>query len=80
MPSLTIKSVPTPLYERLKRAARESRRSLNGEILIRLEETLAPRPVKPGSFLRRLDALQGEMRLPRLTDATLLKAKREGRP
>ncbi len=43
MPSMTLKNIPEPLYERLKQTAALHRRSLNSEILYCLEESLAPR-------------------------------------
>jgi hypothetical protein len=80
MPSITIKSIPAPLYESLKRSASLHRRSLNSEALTCLEMALMPHPVDPEEFLRDLDALHASRRIPRLTDAVLRRARREGRP
>jgi hypothetical protein len=80
MPSLTLKSISEPLYERLKRSAQLHRRSLNSEALTRLESVLMPREMDPEEFLSGLDALHAGARIPRVTDALLRRARREGRP
>lgn len=41
MASLTLKGVPDELLARLKREAAEHRRSLNGEVLHRLEQSVS---------------------------------------
>lgn len=43
MASLTIKGVPDDLLARLKREAADHRRSLNGEVLHRIEQSLESR-------------------------------------
>lgn len=48
MASLTIKGVPAELLAQLKREAAEHRRSLNGEVLHRLEHSVAD-PVASGA-------------------------------
>ena len=37
--TITLKNIPEPLYERLKEAAAQNRRSLNGEVIARLDES-----------------------------------------
>lgn len=45
MPSLTLRNIPEPIYEKLKTLAGQNRRSLNSEALTLLEESVgAPRP------------------------------------
>ena len=80
MANLTIKGIPDSLLERLKQSATEHRRSLNSEVLVRLERSLRSTPVDPKAFLARLKALQRRMPLPPLTDELLEQAQREGRP
>jgi antitoxin FitA len=80
MPSLTIKSVPVELLEQLKASAAAHRRSLNSEVLVRLERSVGRIPVDPDAFLARVDALQRRVSLPPLTDALLEQARTEGRP
>lgn len=80
MPALTIKSMPDPLYRRLKQRAAAHRRSLNSEILVCLEQAVAAEPANPRTALARADALRQRLHLPRLTDARLRAAKAAGRP
>lgn len=80
MPSLTIKSMPDPLYRRLKKRAAEHRRSLNSEILVCLERAVAAEAVDPRTVLERADALRQRLHVPPLTDARLRAAKSAGRP
>lgn len=79
MPSLTIKSVPDALLEQLKRSAAEHRRSLNSEVLVRLEHSVGGTRVDPDAFLVRVRALQQRTALPPLTDEILEKATGEER-
>ena len=58
MPTLTLKNIPGALYARLKKSAAEHRRSLNSEILDRLDASLGGRPLEPAAFLAKADALR----------------------
>lgn len=49
MASLTLKGVPDELLAQLKREAAEHRRSLNGEVLHRLERSVLP-PAAEGAL------------------------------
>ena len=42
MPSVTLRDIPPELHKRLKESAERNRRSLNAEILLRLESSAAP--------------------------------------
>ena len=44
--SITIKNIPDPLYEELKRSAKRNHRSINSEIIACLERELMPRVVE----------------------------------
>ena len=80
MPSLTIKSIPEDLLAKLRHSATAHRRSLNSEVLVCLEHSLSPKQIDPEGFLTRIEYLQERTNLPRLTDAMLDQAKRQGRP
>ena len=80
MPSLTIKGIPQDLLERLRRNAETHRRSLNSEVLVRLEHSVGTTRIDPEAFLARVLRLQRRANLPALTDALLEQAEREGRP
>ncbi|MEX1186559.1 MAG: Arc family DNA-binding protein [Gemmatimonadaceae bacterium] len=47
MANLTLKGVPEALVAQLKREAAEHRRSLNGEVIHRLEQSVLERPTTP---------------------------------
>jgi plasmid stability protein len=80
MPTLTIKGLPDRLHEVLKMSAERNRRSLNSEVIARLEEAVGARAVEPETFLEEVRALRQRLRVPPLTEARLRRAKDEGRP
>ena len=80
MPSVTLKKIPSELYEKVKKSAQQNRRSINREIIVCLEKVLSNRRIDSEEFLLRVERLQEEISLPRLTDNKLRKAKEEGRP
>lgn len=79
MPSLTIKNLPPGLYERLKAAAEEARRSLNSEVIHRLEQSVGSTAIDVDALLVRADELRERNRVPYLTDEALRAARDEGR-
>jgi plasmid stability protein len=80
MPSPTIKNVPLKLYKRLQARAAQHRRSLNGEVIFRLEQALQSRRVDAASTLGRIHELRRSAGAFVLTDELLRKARNEGRP
>lgn len=78
--SITLKNVPEALHERLKEEAARRRRSLNSEILVRLERSLGVAPVDAEGLLARARAVRERLDVPYLTDAELRDARAEGRP
>ena len=58
MPSLTIKDLPAPLWERWRQRAAADRRSLNREVIHLLERVLAEAPATPGpvTWAERIEA------------------------
>ena len=79
MASLTIKGIPDEVLERLREVAAENRRSLNSEVIYRLERSVAGAAVDPEAFLARVRALNARAPLPPLTDEFLEQAIEEGR-
>jgi hypothetical protein len=79
MASLTIKGVPDELLNRLRRVAETNRRSLNREVIGRLERSLEGRRLDPDSLLARVDALRARLALTPLDDESIREAKRAGR-
>lgn len=80
MPTLTLKNIPDALYERLKQAASLHRRSLNGEILFRLEEALTPRREDASVLIDKARAVREKTAHYRIGDAELERARNAGRP
>lgn len=80
MANITLKNVPDPLYERLKEVAAQRRRSLNSEIIVRLERSLGAAPVDAEALLARTRAVRERLQVPYLTDDALREARDEGRP
>ena len=80
MPTLTLKNIPDGLHARLKASAERNRRSLNGEILFRLEKDIQDisqsllDPVVHAETLRAFAA-----RLPRVAHQHVTRYKRQGR-
>ncbi len=79
MPTFTVKNIPDELLDRLKRAAETHRRSVNSEILTRLERSLGVTPA-PAEILATARTLRQAIGGPPLTLAELDRAKSAGRP
>lgn len=79
MPAITLKNIPTDLYNRIKQSARMNFRSMNAEILFRLVQTIDTKPIDPDELLEKISTLNRKLNLPPLTDEFLNQAKNEGR-
>ena len=78
--TLTLKNIPDTVYDRLKAAAGQNRRSLNSEAIVRLESSLASPALSVDLKLARIRALR-ERLAPNMFLASDIDAfKREGRP
>ena len=81
MRTMTLKSIPDELYDRLKDAAKARRRSMNSEALRRLEDSLAREPLDVEAFLHDTQTARERMKIAKpLTNRTIDAAKRSGRP
>ena len=79
MPTLTIKGLPPELYRRLKAQAEAHRRSLNGEIIVCLERSVAAGPGRPETWLEDVEAFRRRVSVQPLTRRELQGAKIAGR-
>ena len=79
MRNITIKNIPDDLYNKIKITAQENRRSINNEIINRLDKSLRSTKIDINSFLRRLENFQNSVEIPSLTDDLILIEKEEGR-
>lgn len=77
--SLTLKSIPDELYERLKASAEAHRRSLNSEAIVCLETVLLPGKISPTERLRRARALRATLPKGKFRPRDIDLLKREGR-
>jgi len=79
MPTLTIKGLPDPIYERLKAQANAHRRSLNGEIIVCLERAVGATRLDPVAWLAEARAFREGLTLEPLSDRELREARKAGR-
>ena len=75
--TLTLKNIPESLHARLKESAERNRRSLNSEVLVRLESTLLAPVVDRAAHARALRAFIAG--LPKVDHAKVGRYKRQGR-
>lgn len=79
MPTLTIKGLPDPIYERLKAQANAHRRSLNGEIIVCLERAVGAKRLDPVAWLAEARAFREGIAMAPMTDRELRDARKAGR-
>ena len=85
MPALTIRDLPDELHKELKESAERNRRSLNGEIIMRLEQSIRSDFARARTS-EEVDEWMERMRKSResrgftSTDEEIREAIREGRP
>jgi hypothetical protein len=77
MLTLTLKNIPEELHAMLKESAERNRRSLNSEILARLERELAAPTIDPRAYAKELKTFAA--RLPRVEHARVRRYKHQGR-
>src|SRR5438105_12431340 len=75
--TLTLKNVPVTLHTRLKESAERNRRSLNSEVLMRLESAMAAPVVDRASHARALKEFVAA--LPKVDATKIDRYKRQGR-
>lgn len=80
MPALTIKGIPQGLLERLRRSAEANRRSLNAEVIHRLDRITPEEPADTDAVLARAREIRERAAAVWVTDADLRSARNEGRP
>jgi plasmid stability protein len=81
MPTITLKNIPEELYERIRRRAKEHRRSINSEVIVNLERGFLKRVRTPEEILADVDVLREKTRdMPPLTDEEIRQARDGGRP
>jgi len=79
MPAITLKNIPVNLYNSLKESAKIHHRSINKEAVACFEKALGALRIEPNEFLSRITNLRSQIRIPKLTERALKKAKETGR-
>jgi antitoxin FitA len=79
MATITIKNIPETVYQRLKRQAAQSRRSLNQQVIACLEQSTGSVPLDPAAFLARARGIRKPTKGPSLTEKRLKEFKIAGR-
>lgn len=77
--TLTLKNIPDELYQRLKESAESNRRSLNSEVIVRLESVMIAGKMTVGERLARARALRAGLPTLRFGAEEIDDFKREGR-
>lgn len=80
MASITLKNIPTGIYERLKESAARNHRSLNREAIACLERALEGERLDVEAFLSRARALRARFRGAAVADDEVAGARGAGRP
>ena len=78
--NITVKGIPDEVYRRLKAAAEANHRSVNSEIINRIEHSLIAKRVPAADLLARVRRLHESFEGHTFELAELEEARREGRP
>ncbi len=79
MPAITLKNIPTDLYDEIRKNAEINFRSINSEIIFRLKQSVEHKRIDPKLLISRIEDLQAKIKIPNLTDEILHQAKNMGR-
>ena len=80
MATITVKNIPAEVYEKLKRAAEISHRSINSEIIACIEQAVASQEIDPDLVLATARRLRERTTAHPITDRESTRAKAAGRP
>lgn len=79
MATVTIKNIPDELYKRLKAVAEVNRRSINSEIIMCIENSIASQKINLDEMLDNVRQLRQLTSGHMISDEAFNKAKAEGR-
>lgn len=79
MPDVALRGMSAAMHQALKKAAERNHRSLNGEILARLERSVMGESVDLDALLARIAERRERLAL-ELDEETLRELREEGRP
>ena len=80
MATITVKNIPSDLYERLKQSASLHRRSINSQVIVCIEQALRRRRTDTKGVLTRARSLRRQMADGPFSVAVLAEEKARGRP
>jgi plasmid stability protein len=78
--TITLKSIPDDIYQRLKLSAEANRRSLNSEVIACLETLLLPKKAIAAQHLSAIRAIRSRLPAGGFDHDDIDGFKREGRP
>ena len=78
--NLSLKNVPHDVYRQLKQSAKKNRRSMNSEIIARLEEALGSEPEHIDELLARIRKVRPSLRSGPAKAQDIRRFIDEGRP
>jgi plasmid stability protein len=78
--TITLKNIPDDLYDRIKEGAQLHHRSINGEVIARLEQSLLPSSRTAGDRVAEARRLRTGLGDATFDAGTIADAKRRGRP
>ena len=79
MPTVTVKNIPTDLYDDLKQLAVANRRSINSEVIACIEQAVYSRKLDPDTLLANARALRERTSEYAISDEEFNQAKSAGR-
>lgn len=79
MPSITVKNIPEPIYNKLKQQAEAQHRSMNSQIIACLEQSVEPKRISANEILRQARIMRKKVR-GSLTAEEIQDAIDQGRP
>lgn len=79
VPTITVRNIPTDLYQRLKQSAETNRRSINSEVVVCIEMAVRSRKIQPEVILNRARKLREKTSDYMMTDNEFNQAKVAGR-
>jgi len=79
MPTITVKNIPPDIYDKLKRAAELSHRSINSEIIACIERAVRSQPLDPEIMLAKARNLRVITASHPITETEFNTAKTDGR-
>ncbi len=79
MPTITVKNIPAEIYEKLKKSAETSHRSINSEIIACIERAVRSQQIDPDLLLANARKLRSKTTSHPITDGEFNQAKTTGR-